>query len=166
MNLILHDGNLYCYHTRRRYASPWPEYYNGELTFRSVVHITKSVALAHLIEDMQNEEHIADRWHAVFAGYRKPRQLCVFFTDEEFITTEYFQENYARGLWLHFERRYFGLFLLNRLHTHLKKWLRHRQIMRQGLRSIVRQGRAHAVFSDPELLGLIMLHISPKFNIT
>ncbi len=124
---------------------------------------TKGVALAHRFEDFE-EYMSAKKWHPIFAGYRQPLEVCVYLACEEIDLFEYDSPPY--GLWLDFERRYFGLHLLRRLQARVLLWLKHRRFLRLAAKSLAKRcsGAQGKVFSNRELFGLILMHMGFSTN--
>ena len=165
MGVMAYGGNLYCFYrppVGPPHGVPWRNH--PQISFKEMVSKTKGVALAHRIEDF--EEYItARKWHPIFAGYRQPLEVCVYLACEEIDLFEY--DSPPFGLWLDFERRYFGLHLLCRLQARVLVWLKHRRFLRLAAKLLAERAQGGAqgrVFSNKELFGLILKHMGFSTN--
>lgn len=171
MELLAYGGTLYWFCLPRSFGkSPWQYRCEGSRpTFSEVVSRTKTVALAHRLECIENK-YMAGPRHPLFAGgYQEPMQLSVFLCQDS-VCVYHDDAPFLRGLWLDFERRYFAHYLLCRLQQRVRRWLRHRQVMRIGVCALVHGSQAdsaqRAVFSTRELLELVLRHAAgPRFRL-
>ena len=131
--LMSYGGEVYCHYSRQPSKAPWHMIYPS-MPFEKVLAATKSVALAHRSSD--DDEGMAPPWHPIFAGYRQPRQLCVFLTSCGSLTVEDFDsdcddstsdeddgEHNLFGLWMSYERRFGALQSICCIQKNVRTWL-------------------------------------------
>ena len=162
MGLMAYCGDLYCFYRPPPRGVPWRNH--PHILFKEMVSKTKGLALAHRMEDLLDEKYRAKPWHPIFGGYLQPLEVCVYLACEEIDSFEY--ENPPFGLWLDFERRYFGLHLLRRLQARVLLWLKHRRFLRSTAKLLAEQcsGAQGMVFSNSEVFGLILIHMGFSTN--
>ena len=153
MGLVAYGGKLHWFRQARSLGeSPW-HYAGHTVTFIEVVSVTKTVALAHMVDDLENAYPAHPR-HPLFAGYRAPLPLHVFFG--------YDADAPSAGLWLEFERKFFARYLLCRLQRRVRAWLQRRRAWRLGFCALVVDAdrrtisAQRAVFGVPELRALVV----------
>ena len=162
MGLMAYCGDLYCFYRPPPRGVPWREH--PHISFREMVSKTQGVALAHRMEDLIEEKYMAKKWHPIFGGYLQPMEVCVYLACEEIDSFDFEQPPF--GLWLDFERRYFGLHLLCRLQARVGLWLKHRRFWRLAAKVLAERcsGPQGRVFSNRELFGLILMHMGFSTN--
>ena len=165
MGLMAYCGDLYCFYrppVGPPRGVPWRNH--PHISFREMVSKTKGVALAHWMEDLIEEKYRAKPWHPIFGGDLQPIEVCVYLACEEIDSFEY--DDPPFGLWLDFERRFFGLHLLRRLQARVVLWLKHRRFLRSAAKLLAERcsGAQGRVFSNGELFGLILMHMGFSTN--